>query len=176
MAAETTPPSETRFTVLDGTALVMGSAVASVQLRPLAREGSSTAGLIAASLVFAWLAATVSGPFVYLVRRFVRPTTGPSGIGERLWALLGIPWLLGAAVRSAGAGAQDGAEGVYPLVMAGSVAAASLIAFLTIWQTWVAASPEEASRVGAGAWPNRIGLVLAIAWPIQFGLAFVVLG
>ncbi|AMV39745.1 hypothetical protein [Planctomyces sp. SH-PL62] len=174
MAAETTPPSETRFTLLDGAALVMGSAVASVQLRPLAREGSSTAGLIGASLVFAWLAATATGPFVYLVRRFVRPTTGPSGIGERLWALLGTPWLLGAVFRSAGT--QGGAEGVYPLVMAGSVAAASLIAFLTTWQTWVAASPEEASRVGAGAWPNRIGLVLAIAWPIQCGLAFVVLG
>ncbi len=35
--------------------------------------------------------------------------------------------------------------------------------------------PEQATQVEAGAWTNRVGLVLAITWPIQCGLGLVVL-
>ncbi|WP_165249867.1 hypothetical protein [Paludisphaera soli] len=163
-----------RLTVLDVVALVMGSAVASIHIRPIGREGFSAPGLILASLAFAWLAATASGPFLYLARRFTGPTER-SGIGERLWGLLGVPWLLSAAIRSAGSSRTGGAGDLDSAVLAIGLAAASTIAMLTVWMKWVTANPEAAREVASGPWPNRVGLALAIAWPLQAGLALMVL-
>jgi len=44
-----------------------------------------------------------------------------------------------------------------------------------VWNTWVIVPPEQAARVEASPWTNRVGLILAIAWPIQCGLGMVVL-
>jgi hypothetical protein len=53
---------------------------------------------------------------------------------------------------------------------------ACLITLGVVWNTWVMVPPEQAARVEAGPWTNRVGLILSIAWPIQCGLGMVVLG
>jgi hypothetical protein len=44
-----------------------------------------------------------------------------------------------------------------------------------VWSTWVMVPPQEAARIEAAPWTNRVGLILAIAWPVQCGLGLVVL-
>src|SRR5579875_1753929 len=92
--------------VLDGVAMVMGSAIASIHtLR--ARPGELTGpGWAMLWLTFAGVAVTATGPFLYLGRRFARRLVGYPRIGDRLWAMLGIPWLLTAVIQSAASGSE----------------------------------------------------------------------
>src|SRR4051794_7821537 len=95
--------SETRggFTVLDGAALVTGAAVASIHIRGVIRDQLAAPGwgLIWGS--FAWVALTAAGPFLLLVRRFLRHLPDYPKVGDVLWAILGLPWLFTAVLRSA---------------------------------------------------------------------------
>jgi hypothetical protein len=163
-----------RLTVLDGGALVIGSSVASLHVLRVMRGGLSIAGWVMLGLTFTLLAVTASGPFIYIVRRFIRRPAGYPGVGDRLWALLGAPWALAAVVQAAPPG--DGFNGLVFIVLVGGLAVASVIAVVEVWSMWVMVPPEQAEKVEAGPWTNRVGLALAIAWPIQCGLGLIVLG
>src|ERR1700761_8912170 len=89
------------FSVLDGVAMVMGSAIASVHTLRVMRGDLTGAGWVMLWLTFAGVAITATGPFLYLGRRFARRLAGYPRIGDRLWAMLGVPWILTAVIQSA---------------------------------------------------------------------------
>ena len=60
------------FSVLDGAALVVGAAIASVHVLGIRRVDLSGPGWIMIALTFCWVAMTAAGPFFYLGRRFIR--------------------------------------------------------------------------------------------------------
>ncbi len=86
------------FTVLDGAAMVVAAAFASLHMRVAVREVHGV-GWALVWLSFAGVALTSGGTFVYLVRRFGRRPMGYPRLGDRLWALLGLPWILAAPCR-----------------------------------------------------------------------------
>ena len=47
------------------------------------------------------MALTAAGPFIYLARRYSRRLPGYPRLGDRLWAFLGLPWLVTAVIQSA---------------------------------------------------------------------------
>jgi len=163
------------FSVLDGAALVMGSAIASIHTLRVMRSDLSGAGWVMIGIAFTWLAATAAGPFLYLARRFVRRLPDYPKVGDRLWALLGIPWLATALVQSALPGSEPRQSPLFTTTLGVGLATTCLIVLGIVWNTWVMVPPEQAARVEASPWTNRVGLVLAIAWPIQCGLGMVIL-
>jgi hypothetical protein len=162
------------FRVLDGAALVMGAAVASVHIRNIIHDNLGAGGWVLVWCTFTWVALTATGPFLFLVRRFARRLPGYPQVGDGLWALLGCPWLMTAIVRST---AADGAVEKDEFFAAGlgvALAIASLIALVVVWKTWVMVPPEQAAQTASMPWTNRVGLVLAVAWPVQCGIGLVV--
>jgi hypothetical protein len=160
-------------TVLDGAALVAGAAVASVHVRDVVPTGPVGSGWAVVLLTFLWVALTAAGPFLFLVRSFVRRLPGYPKVGDWLWAMLGLPWLLAAAVRNVPA--ASGGELVSALLSIG-LAGASVVAVGVVWATWVMVSPQKAAETFSAPWTNRVGLCLAVAWPIQCGVGLVVIG
>jgi hypothetical protein len=162
------------FSVLDGIALVTGAAVASVHFRSVIREGLTAFGWVLIWGTFTWVAVTASGPFLFLVHRFARRSADYPKIGDGLWALLGLPWLLTAVLRSAGPGREPPRDDLFATALSTSLAVASLISLAVVWRTWVMVPPERAAQTAATPWTNRVGLIVAIAWPIQCGIGMVV--
>lgn len=170
------------FSVLDGAALVMGAAVASIHIRGVIRDGDRLAGpgwlLIWGA--FAWVALTAAGPFLFLARRFLRRHAGYPKVGDALWAVLGLPWILTAAIGSASAAPgrprHPHRDDLMVLSLSVGLPLACLIALAVVWKRWVMVSPEEAARTASAPWTNRIGLALSVAWPIQCGLGLVISG
>jgi hypothetical protein len=158
------------FRVLDGAALVMGAAVASVHIRYIIRDNLNAFGWILVWCTFSWVSLTATGPFLFLGRRFARKLPAYPLVGDCLWALLGIPWLMTAIVRST---ADNVADENYEAGLGVGVAIACLIALAVVYRTWVIVPPEQAARTAATPWTNRVGLVLAVAWPIQCGIGLV---
>ena len=163
------------FSVLDGASLVMGSAIASIHTLRVMRSDLTGAGWIMIWITFTWVAVTATGPFLYLARRFARRLADYPKIGDRLWGLLGIPWLATAVVQSAAPGSEPRQNLLFTTTLSVGLGLACLITLGVIWSTWVIVPPEQAARVEASPWTNRVGLILAIAWPIQCGLGMVVL-
>jgi hypothetical protein len=163
------------FSVLDGASLVMGSAIASIHTLRVMRSDLTGAGWVMIWITFAWVAVTAAGPFLFLGRRFVRRLTDYPKIGDRLWALLGIPWLASAVVQSADPSREPRENSLFTTTLGVGLAITCLITLGVVWNTWVSVPPEQAARVEASPWTNRVGLILAIAWPIQCGLGMVVL-
>jgi hypothetical protein len=163
------------FSVLDGAALVMGSAIASIHTLRVMRSDLTGAGWIMIWLTFAWVGVTAAGPFLFLARRYARRLTDYPKIGDRLWALLGIPWLVTAVVQSAAPESEPRQNSLFTTTLSVGLTVTCLIALGKLWSTWVLVPPEKAARVEAAPWTNRVGLILAIAWPIQCGLGLVVL-
>jgi hypothetical protein len=161
--------------VLDGVALVMGSAIASVHILRIMRTGLSAWGWLMVCVIFVWVSLTASGPFVFLARTYSRKHPGYPKVGDRLWALLGLPWVITAIIQSAVPGGDPGHSPLFAGTLSVSLAIACAVAVAVTWGTWVVVSPEQAARVEAAPWTNRIGLLLAIAWPIQCGLGMIVL-
>lgn len=161
------------FSVLDGAALVMGAAVASVHIRYIIRDNLSEFGWVLVWCTFSWISLTATGPFLFIGRRFARKLPSYPQVGDCLWALLGIPWLMTAVVRST---ADDGVAENYATGLGVAVAIACWIALVVVWKTWVMVPPERAARTAATPWTNRVGLALAIAWPIQCGIGMVLVG
>lgn len=163
------------FSVLDGAALVMGSAIGSIHSLRVVRSDLTGAGWAMLWLTFAWVAVTATGPFLYLVRRYGRRLHEYPKIGDRLWALLGIPWLVTAVIQSATAGSESRHDGLFSTTLSVGLGLVCMIALGIVWYTWVIVPPDQAVRVEASPWTNRVGLILAIAWPIQCGLGLIVL-
>lgn len=126
-------------------------------------------------ITFTWVAVTATGPFLYLARRYSRRLSDYPKIGDRLWALLGLPWLATAVIQSAGPGSEPRQNSLFTTTLSIGLGLTCLITLAVVWSTWVMVPPEQATRVEAAPWTNRVGLILAIAWPIQCGLGMVVL-
>lgn len=170
------------FTVLDGVALVIGAAIASVHLRDLVvqQEQPSGLGWVLVWLTFTGVALSTAGPFLFLERRFLRRPAGYPRTGDWLWALLGIPWLVAAPLRPRVAKATGLSPEftLYQGALWTGLLAASLIALGAVWRTWVIPPPPLPRPKGGdpAPWTDRIGLILAIAWPLQCGFGLVVVG
>ena len=175
----------TGFTTLDGAALVLGAAVAAVHLRDLVTSGHpGVFGWVLFWLAFTGLATTAAGPFVFLVRRYVRRLIHYPRLGDGLWTVLGMPWILTAPLRprppfrSTSPLSQFDAEAVYALALWLLLLSACLASLVVIWRYWVrapGAGPEVPDRPRP-TWTEWIGLTLAIAWPIQCGFGLLVTG
>ena len=163
------------LSVLDGGALVMGSAIASVHILRAMPSDLSGASWFMLGFTFTWVAITAAGPFLFLARRYVRRLSNYPKIGDRLWALLGIPWLASAIVQSAAPGTDGRPNSLFSMTLSVGLGIVCLIALAVVWSTWVMVSPAQAARIEAAPWTNRVGLILSIAWPIQCGMAMVVL-
>jgi hypothetical protein len=163
------------FSVLDGVAMVMGSAIGSIHTLRVMRGDLTGAGWAMLWLTFTLVSITASGPFLYLGRRFARRLVDYPKVGDRLWAILGLPWLLTAFLQSATAGSEPRQDPLFSMVLGVGLGLVCLIALGIVWSTWVMVSPEQAARVEGSPWTNRVGLILAIAWPVQCGLGLVVL-
>ena len=163
------------FSLLDGVALVSGAAVSSVHIRAINLADISSFGIVAIWGVFSWIALSAAGPFIFIVRRYVRRAPEYPKVGDWLWALIGMPWLLSAVARSAAGTAGHARDDPAGLALLGGLAAACLVALAVVWTTWVTVPPEQAARTASHPWTNRVGLVLAVAWPVQCGLGMVVL-
>jgi hypothetical protein len=133
-------------------------------------------GMAAIWSSFTWIALSAAGPFIFIVRRYVRRAPGYPRTGDWLWTLIGMPWILSALVRSfdADSRAQRGDMASWSLCL--GLAVASLVALAVVWGTWVTVPPEQAARTGSHPWTNRLGLMLAVAWPLQCGLGMLMLG
>jgi hypothetical protein len=178
LTTERTDPAAGGFTVLDGAALVAGAAVAAVHIRGVIKSEMMMIGpgWVLVWGTFFWVALTAAGPFLYLVRRYVRRAPGYPRVGDRLWATLGLPWLLAAALQRPPAGDHALPNTLLMTALTVGVGAASLIAVAVVGGTWVMVPRDEASRTYSGPWTNRLGLILAIAWPVQWGVCMVVIG
>jgi hypothetical protein len=171
-------PAASGFTVLDGAALVAGAAVSAVHIRGVIWEDLIGPGWVLLWGTFFWIALTAAGPFVYLFRRSLRPFPGHPRVGDRLWALQGLPWLattLFQAPPVANGGSKPWGEWL-AVGLATGVGLSSLIVLAVVWGTWVMVPPGQAAQTFSGPWTNRLGLCLAIAWPLQCGAVMVVLG
>lgn len=164
------------FTVPDGAALVAGAAVASVHVRGVLLAEVAGPGWALVWGTFAWVALTAAGPFVFVLRKYARRLPGYPRIGDRLWALLGLPWLLSALIPTRPVEADWPFHDLLALTLSIGLAAVCLVAIAVVWATWVMVSPERATDTFSGPWTNRVGLILSIAWPIQCGLGMVVIG
>jgi hypothetical protein len=163
------------FRVLDGAALVVGSAIASIHILGVGRGNLSGSGWIMLGITFTWVAVTAAGPFIFVARRFARRLPDYPKIGDRLWAMLGIPWLATALIQSAAPAYEPRHNPLYATTLSIGLAVVCLIALGVVWGTWVMVPPEQAARVESAPWTNRVGLILSIAWPIQCGLGMLVL-
>ena len=163
------------FSVVDGVATVMGSAIASIHTMRVMRSDLTGPGWVMLWVTFAGVAVTATGPFLYLGRRFARRVIDYPKLGDRLWAMQGLPWVLTAVIQSAAAGSEARQDTLFALVLAVGLGLACLVALAVVWTTWVVVPPEQAARVEVAPWTNRVGLILAIAWPIQCGLGLIVL-
>jgi hypothetical protein len=161
--------------VLDGVGLVAGAAVASVHLRALLEASVCGPGWVIGWGCFVWITLTSSGPFIYALRRATGTPERPPLIGERLWAMIGVPWLLTALGLSISSGsiADDYWVG---LGLAVGLAVVSMVAVGVVWVNWVIVDPDRAARTFSPPWTNRFGLFLAIAWPVQWGVGMAVVG
>jgi hypothetical protein len=163
------------LTLLDGAALVTGAAVASVHMRDSVPTGLPGAGWVLVWLTFAGVAITAAGPFVFLGRRFGRRTPGYPRVGDLLWALLGLPWLATAILRTA-SNSPPRRDDLVSLGLSIGLGLASLIALAVVWKTWVLVPPEQVNQSKRSPWTNRVGLILAVAWPLQCGFGLVIVG
>jgi hypothetical protein len=172
------------FNVLDGAALVTGAAIASIHIRGVIRDDLAAPGWALIWGTFLWVAITAAGPFLYLSRRFLRRLPDYPKVGDTLWGVLGLPWLLTAILRSAvpAAGLDPAARVATPhddpLFANGlglTLAAASMIVMTVVWKRWVMVPPEIAAETASPPWTNRVGLFLSVTWPIQCGLGLVMI-
>jgi hypothetical protein len=166
------------FTLLDGIALVVGAAIASVHLRDAIPRGLTALGWGLVWPTFAGVALSAAGPFILLERRFGRRPEGYPKMGDWLWCLMGSPWVATAFLRPAKVTALVGTASsldLYRVCLWSGIAAASLVAIVDLWKAWggisAGARPADA---GPRRWTEHIGLALAVAWPLQSGFGLVV--
>ncbi len=124
-------------------------------------------------LTFAGVALTAAGPFLLLARRFGRRPPGYPRLGDRTWAILGVPWVLTAILRASSRSRGPDGLDLYTLALALGLAIACLTTVAIVWKHWVQA-PPRAHDEEPTSWTARIGMMLSVAWPIQCGFGLVV--
>ncbi len=163
------------FTLLDAVALVIGAAVGSVHLRGAAGAGLMKGGYVLFWLTFAGVALTSAGPFLYLGRRYVRRPSGYPLLGDRLWAILGLPWVLTSPLLTSSRGQGPDGLDLYTTGLVIGIGIASLLTLGNVWKHWVATAPDPApSEPEHLPWTTRVGMVLSVAWPVQCGFGMVI--
>ncbi len=166
------------FTVLDGVALVMGAAVAAVHVKSAVPDPTGPGDWSWFSALFTWLWLTAAGPFLYLVRRFGTRPPGYPRLGDRLWALAGLPWCVAALIRTGDVG-PEGLPGrldaPYVACLTIGLALAMLIIVPTLAARYLLTAPDGPKPPEPAPWTHRLGLALTIAWPIQCGVGLVVM-
>ncbi len=167
------------FTVLDGVALVAGAAVASVHIRSAVPQFDGLGDWAWAWCLFAWLSLTAAGPYVFLVRRFFTRPAGYPRLGDRLWAISGLPWLLAAMVRTfeppsdVVAGRLDPA---YIGCLSIGLTLVAMVAVPVLAAKFLLVNPSKPKVPEPSPWTHRLGLALTVAWPIQCGVGLIVMG
>jgi hypothetical protein len=164
------------FTMLDSASLVLGAAVGSVHLRPLASRGAwdSHSGLFWPT--FLGVALTASGPFVFLERWLgKRPAASPH-LAEALWAVLGLPWVLTSALRASARPFGPRVLGLYGPSLVALIGLACLLTLVLIVNRWIFQNPgHRAADALPQSWTVRAGFGVAVTWPLQYGFALVVM-
>ena len=143
--------------VLDGVALVMGSAIASVHALRVIRSGLTPAGLIMVWITFSCVALTASGPFVFLARRYSRRLPSYPKVGDWLWALLGVPWVVTAIIESVVPDEDPRHNPLFTTTLSIGLVVSCLLALVVVWGTWVAVPPEQAARVEGSSLDQSCG-------------------
>ena len=146
------------FSVLDGGALVMGSAIASIHILGCPAVGPFRRGL-AHGRDHIHLGRRDGGGPVHLPGAAVCPSICPTirKIGDRLWAMLGIPWLVTALVQSAAPSSEPRHNPLFIMTLSMGLAIVCLIALAVVWSTWVMVPPEQAAQVEAAPGPTASG-------------------
>jgi hypothetical protein len=176
--SQTRAQESSGFTLLDGAALVLGAAVASVHLRRTSGEALDSGVIVLFWATFTGVATTASGPFLFLVRRFGRRREWYPTEWDRLWAVLGLPWVFTSLIRASAlptarqAGRAGRADLYAPSLILG-LAVAVLVVLVHVWVHWIA-RPPGARPDEPLPWTARVGLVLSVAWPLQCGFGLLV--
>ncbi len=164
------------FTLLDGVALVVAAAVASVHMKSPVESASGT-GWVLVWLALAGVGLTAAGPIIYLARRFGRNLSGYPGLGDRLWGLLGAPWVVTAPLRASRAADLPRAFRTYGITLTATVITACLIVLAVLWRKYVLTPPAIPSKnKGPASWTTRVGMIVSVTWPLQLGYLLLVLG
>ncbi len=149
--------------------MIVAAAVASVHLRTPV-EIAVGAGWALVWFTFSGIAVTTTGTFVYLARRYLgRRAPGYPRLGDRLWAVLGVPWVIMSPL-SRGPGRID----LYSFPLMLGVGGACLAVLAALWRAWVI-GPASARGDSPRPWTDRVGLAVAFAWPLQVGFLLIVL-
>ena len=165
------------FSVLDGVALVTGSAVASVHVRVSIPEFAGLADWAWAWCLFTWLTVTSAGPYVFLVRRFFTRPAGYPRLGDQLWALAGLPWLMAAMVRSGdppGDAVTGQLDPAYVGCLSLGLALTTMVGLPLLAGRYLLGDPAR-KKPTAATWTDRIGVALTVAWPIQCAVGLVMM-
>ncbi len=173
------------FTVLDGVALVVGAAIASVHMRQFVSERLTSFGWALVWITFAGIALTAAGLPVFLARRLGRRPVGYPKTGDWLWALLGLPWVVSAMVRPAEPritqgvplrSAEIASMQTYTGLLWTCIAVACVVSLVVLWRAWVMQPPEPIETLELSTWTERTGFILAVSWPVQCAFGLVVMG
>ncbi len=168
------------FGVLDGVALVTGAAVASVHLRYAVPGPESLGEWVWFAGLFAWLAITSAGPFLYLVRKFGSRPPGYPRLGDRLWILSGLPWILAALLVSgerARTVTSSPLDPAYVVCLGVGLFLVAAVAVPVLTRVYLLGDPSQPRAPEPPTpWTCRLGLGLTVAWPLQCGAALVLLG
>ena len=149
----------------------MGSAIASIHILGVRRWGVSGANWFIVALTFTWVALTAAGPFIFLERRYARRIPNYPQIGDRLWALLGIPWLVTALVQSAAPTSEPGHNPWFTMTLSTGLAIVCLIARgRRLEHVGHGSSPAgRADRGGTVDQPRRTDSIDRLAHPMRIG-------
>ena len=162
------------FTLLDGAAMIIGAAVASLHFSGAAPARLTGLGWGLVWGAFAGIALTSAGPALYLARRFLRRLERYPRSGDSLWAILGIPWIFSALVRSPRSNLCTGGE-FYVGALTIGLALAIFAAIVSVWNICARPVQNRGEEDIASPWTNRVGFALAVAWPLQCGYALLLL-
>jgi hypothetical protein len=176
--ADANPISSTvGLTILDALALTAGAAVGSIHVRPFLFPASAAGAWLMLSLVLFWIAITAAGPFIYVVHKYSRPVPGFPRTGDRLWTILGLPWVATAVVRTIYPATQEAhMDDWFTPILWACVGLACCVAGSIVWTTWIAVPSGTATQTAGPPWTNRLGLVLGVTWPLQCAASMVVAG
>lgn len=165
------PDGRDEFHLLDGAALVVGYAVASMLIRAYWPDGEppSVVETSAIGLVYLWLGFAMSGPVVLLIRRPLAVEPGqddrpePRTWAELAWLIIGFYWialtLIVVPARMQGARLLDTAAlGVFPVI------ASLVLRVVGPRQSWARSRP----RADRPSWTHRAGVVLLLTWPFAW--------
>lgn len=165
------------LSVLDGIALIGGTAIGSVHVKPLLIPALSVNSGAMLTILLIFISITSAGPFIYLVHRYYRPVAGFPRTGDRLWLILGLPWVVTGLVRAVvPTPSEPRLDDWYVPLLWTSLAISCVTVASIVWSTWIVVPGDQAIESFGRTWTNRLGLFLGVTWPIQLAAGMVVVG